>query len=77
MFKVIFFQIDKDVKINKMNKFEGIVKSIDKVMVNNENKKTDMKKDDDKQRKNLMEGQKKMHAKLDYMLKEIQNLPYN
>jgi len=46
-FKVIFFQIDKDLKRNQVNKYEGVTKSIQKVLAQAENKKADMKKDDD------------------------------
>ena len=49
-FKVIFFQIDKSILRNKHKKFEGVTRSIEKILKNADNKKRDMKKDEDKQR---------------------------
>lgn len=62
-FKVIFFQMDKDLKKNKVNKFEGVTKSIEKVLIQSDNRKSDMKKDDDNQRKKILELLEKMVKK--------------
>lgn len=53
-FKVIFFQIDKTILRNKHKKFEGVTRSIEKILKRSDDKKKDMKKDDDKQRERLI-----------------------
>lgn len=65
-FKVIFFQMDKDLKKNKVAKFEGVTKSIEKVLVQSDNRKSDMKKDDDNQRKKILELLEKLVKKQQY-----------
>ena len=56
-FKVIFFQVDKSIQRNKHKIFEGVTRSIEKIMIRSDNKKKDMKKDDDKQRQTLIDLQ--------------------
>lgn len=51
---MIFFQIDKDIRKDKQRKYEGVTRSIEKVLEASDNKKRDQKKDDDKQRLQLM-----------------------
>ena len=47
-FKVIFFQVDKESRRNKENKYEGTLGKIQKVMTKAENAKMDAKKQADK-----------------------------
>lgn len=58
-FKVIFFQIDKDIKRNKVQKFEGVTRSIEKVLESSENKKEDMQKNTESQAEVLKQLQMK------------------
>ena len=46
-FKVIYFQVDKSIEKNKHKKFEGTTRSIEKFLIRSDNKKRNMKKDDD------------------------------
>jgi len=58
--------MDKDLKKNKVAKFEGVTKSIEKVLVQSDNRKSDMKKDDDNQRKKILELLEKLVKKQQY-----------
>lgn len=55
----------------KEDKFEGVTRSIEKTMVAAENKKSDMKKDEDAQRKMLLIQQQKTQDKMDDLMKEL------
>ena len=73
-FKVIFFQIDKDIKKNKVGKFEGTTRSIEKALVRSDNKKLDDKKDEDAQRKKQLAMQEKTLDRIDDLQRSIKKL---
>ena len=73
-FKVIFFQIDKDIKKNKVGKFEGTTRSIEKALVRSDNKKLDDKKDEDAQRKRQLAMQEKTLDRIDDLQRSIKKL---
>lgn len=72
-FKVIFFQVDKSIQRNKHKIFEGVTRSIEKIMIRSDNKKKDMKKDDDKQRQTLIDLQEQQIEQMDDFKREYIN----
>jgi hypothetical protein len=58
-FKVIFFQIDKEFKRGKVQKFEGVTRSIEKVLERSENAKEDMQRNSESQTEQLKQLQLK------------------
>ena len=75
-FKVIFFQLDKKIQRDKYKIFEGFTRTIDKHIKRSENKKRLIKKDDDNQRKKLIELQKSQLEMLDDLKRDICNRPF-
>lgn len=69
-FKVIFFQVDKEIRKNQDRKYEGTLHNIKKVIIKSDNRKSDQKKDDDGQRLKL----RKMQEKTLKCIDEIQRL---
>lgn len=72
-FKVIFFQLDRELRKSQDKKRGGITRSIEKVLIKSDNRKQDMKKDDDAQRLRLRKLQEKTIGVIDGLQRQVGN----
>lgn len=64
-FKVVFFQLDKDLRKQGEEEWGGVVKAVHREITASDNKRSDAKQDDDSQRDALLQHQTKMIDQLD------------
>lgn len=70
-FKVIFFQLDKDIRKSADKKYVGTTRSIEKVIIASDNRKADIKKNEDAQRLKLRKLQEKTLDFIDEIQREV------
>ena len=76
-FKVIFFQIDKDIKKNEWNKFEGVTRSIEKCLEQAHNRTIDNQKHEDADRNEMKKTQRKIFEMVENVQKDLKKVMKN